>query len=537
MINKFLSDRLSLQVFSGLFLALAFPPFSIPLMIIPALMVLFLLCLKAETDRQILLWSYLPFVMWNVILTYWLMYATIPGGAGAILANAVLMTIPLTLMRRVLLNGNLSILLKSIISASIWTTYEHLHFRWDLAWPWLSFGNSLAEFPILIQFIEFTGQLGITFLLVFFATYIFEILRSYTLFEQTLGFPTSLFIRKMSMKELYLHSIIFGGLIISIGIINIFLKENDEYYSKYPEAIVSVVQPNYDSYVKVSGFDTYKEAQADLMRIADSADVNEPELILFPENSVQPPIFMGDRYTREIRDTAMNWNTTIVAGLNEVVQYESEKEAPFVYRGIRYGKKYDIFNGSMIWEPNGNVKPYRKYNLVPIVERQPFIEFFAWLDFMNWVDWGSFAGFQKGKFAVNAPYKSGKSSVLICYDSVFPDWSRKYVLNGANVIGIITNDGWWGDTPGHEQHFSFGRLRAIEARRTVARSANNGISGFILPNGNVLSRSEYWERTFITENIPLLDKITFYVQFGDWIGWGSLIITISHLILIFIKRK
>jgi apolipoprotein N-acyltransferase len=114
---------------------------------------------------------------------------------------------------------------------------------------------------------------------------------------------------------------------------------------------------------------------------------------------------------------------------------------------------------------------------------------------------------------------------LVCYDSVFPDWVRRNVKDGAAVIGIITNDGWWGDTGGHEQHFSYARLRAVETRRSVARSANNGISGVILPDGTVQVRTVYWTQTVLRTSVPVYDTMTLYTRFGDWIVW--LVVTVG----------
>lgn len=524
------------SVSAGLLLAASFPPFGIPIFIIPAFNLLFKLAEKAESGKQLAYWSYPGFVLWNAISTYWLMYATFAGGLAAILANAVLMTIPLALMRRVLL-VKLERSIQLLLIPAIWTSYEFLHFRWELAWPWLSLGNAFADFPKLIQFIEFTGQLGITFTILLIATQVYLGIKDYNTIR-ALNSPLKNWLYQLEsnpqargaiQSTVWILLMIPGMLALSY-----FLYEDSSSYVELPHAEVSVLQPNFDSYLPDAGFTDMWLAQENLLQLADSARSDSTQLILYPENSIQPLIQLNDRFSQQFRDSAQAWNVTIVAGLNEYVTYNPE-QAPSVFRGIRYGRPYDIFNSSMIWEADGTITPYRKYNLVPIVERMPFVEFFAWIDVFDWINWGSFVGFGKGNQVVNARFKHGKSSVLICYDSVFPDWSRKYVLEGATLLGVITNDGWWGNTPGHEQHFSFGRLRAIESRRSIARSANNGISGFILPNGEVLSRTKYWERTYLTQKIPLHSKLTFYVRFGDWLGWLSFLA--SSLFILYLRFK
>ncbi len=67
----------------------------------------------------------------------------------------------------------------------------------------------------------------------------------------------------------------------------------------------------------------------------------------------------------------------------------------------------------------------------------------------------------------------------ICYESIYGDYTREFTLQGASLLFIMTNDGWWRDTPGYRQHKQYARLRAIETRRSIARSASTGISAFI----------------------------------------------------------
>ena len=112
----------------------------------------------------------------------------------------------------------------------------------------------------------------------------------------------------------------------------------------------------------------------------------------------------------------------------------------------------------------------------------------------------------------------GKVASVICYESVYGEFVNRFINNGANVIFVITNDGWWGNTAGHRQHLLFSRLRAIETRRSVARSANTGISCFINQRGDISQATEYWVPATIRSVINTNDKITFYVQYGDYIG-------------------
>jgi apolipoprotein N-acyltransferase len=119
-----------------------------------------------------------------------------------------------------------------------------------------------------------------------------------------------------------------------------------------------------------------------------------------------------------------------------------------------------------------------------------------------------------------------KVAPVICYESVFGEYVTKYVNKGAEMIFIITNDGWWKNTPGYHQHLSFARLRAIETRRSIARCANTGISCFIDQRGNISQATQWWVPTAIKGTINSNNKMTFYVRFGDYIARIALFVSV-----------
>jgi apolipoprotein N-acyltransferase len=129
-----------------------------------------------------------------------------------------------------------------------------------------------------------------------------------------------------------------------------------------------------------------------------------------------------------------------------------------------------------------------------------------------------------------------KIAPVICYESVFGEYMTQYIRKGASLIFVITNDGWWGDTPGYRQHFTFSRLRAIELRRSIARSANTGRSAFINQRGDAFQETAYWEPGVIRQTINANDKMTFYSRHGDYIGRISSL-TAAILILIAIVNR
>ncbi|MBL7922865.1 MAG: apolipoprotein N-acyltransferase, partial [Bacteroidia bacterium] len=107
---------------------------------------------------------------------------------------------------------------------------------------------------------------------------------------------------------------------------------------------------------------------------------------------------------------------------------------------------------------------------------------------------------------------------VICYESVYGDYVGEYVRRGANLICIMTNDGWWSDTPGYRQHCQYARLRAIEHRRSIARSANTGTSCFIDQKGQISQATSWWVPAAIKQVLNYNNTLSFYSRHGDLLG-------------------
>ncbi|HRZ78204.1 MAG TPA: nitrilase-related carbon-nitrogen hydrolase, partial [Bacteroidales bacterium] len=106
-----------------------------------------------------------------------------------------------------------------------------------------------------------------------------------------------------------------------------------------------------------------------------------------------------------------------------------------------------------------------------------------------------------------------------------------FVRNGAELMFIITNDGWWGNTAGHRQHLTFASLRAIENRRSIARSANTGISAFVNQRGDILQATPYWEPAVIRGTLPANSQKTFYTIQGDYLARIAAFVTAFMLLI------
>lgn len=517
-ITKFWTNKWLLSILAGIMLGFSFPPFPFPFLQFPAFIFIFRLIALSHSARQAAYYVYPGFLIWNVIVSYWLMMASLAAGIAAILANAVLMSLVVMLQFKAqerIRNGWMIALLQT----AFWVTFEYLHHQFDLSWPWLTLGNGWSNAVELIQYISMTGFWGISVWVMLSSALIFQGIQR----------------KKRSLK--------IGAVIITVLFPALSLVQLSFLSTPSDTTVETViVQPNFDSYEDLGGFETPEQTLDLLFNLSDSVRTPQTDVIIWPENSIYPYLTNRDsrRFApRKIKDSlqarASAWNTSIIGG-TAYVEYFSEGDHPALPKRSGNGP-YLTYNAAVGFYPDQPMEIYRKHNLVTVVERFPFVHFFNAIDVFNWVNWSEIQNFGKGNNPTQFRVGETKTPALICYDSVYPGWIRKFVQNGAGFITVITNDGWWGDTSGHEQHFAYARLRAIEFRRWVVRSANNGISGVIGPTGSVKKRTEYWTRTAFNYDVPILTQQTMYARFGDWLPIGLMIISVGGLGFLFFPTK
>jgi apolipoprotein N-acyltransferase len=168
----------------------------------------------------------------------------------------------------------------------------------------------------------------------------------------------------------------------------------------------------------------------------------------------------------------------------------------------------------------------------------PFVKYFRPLEKLA-IDMGGTVGtlgISPNREVFISHYGTPPFSSIICYESIYGEFVAEFVRNGAEFLTIITNDGWWKNTPGHRQHARYAKLRAIETRKDIARCANTGISGFINQRGDFSQATEYWVEDVIRDTIKANDKITFYVKYGDYLGRIALFLAGLLLLLSIVFR-
>lgn len=518
------SFRWSLALLSGLLMVLSFPYTGsiFPLAFI-AWIPLLMLELTYENRRSYVLFlqAYLAFLVYNIGTTWWIYYADESGAYMAFICNSLLMAIVFYIFHR--LNKKLGRKWTFPLLASVWIGFEFFHFNWEVSWPWLTLGNTFARVPEIVQWYSITGVMGGS---------LWILAVNYFLFRQLNG-PRG----KSPFGPFRIALLLLTAPILVSVIIYATYSE-----TKKPFQIV-LLQPNVDPYFEK--FNNSDGDQLDKMMQLAAKSVGEstqlvmaPETALFPTGQILESDLKYPHHFGKIYENRKSWgDASFLAGATTVKLFDrknsrASKKDP---SGPGY---YEYYNSSLLFPANQKVSVVHKSKLVLGVEKIPFSNVFPWLEELS-INLGGSSGTLGIEDKGPAVMKIGKTAFapVVCYESIYGDFVRQQCGKGAEFIAIITNDGWWRDTPGYKQHFAFARLRAIENRRYIARSANTGKSGFINQRGDVLQESGWWTETSLKGTVQLNKSATFYQFTGDLIGYLAAIGFLFFLGMRFLVRR
>ena len=277
------------------------------------------------------------------------------------------------------------------------------------------------------------------------------------------------------------------------------------------EVRVAIVQPNIDPNLKwEQNFrDRIFNTMDSLHNVAIKLD---PDFILWPEAAL--PTYLRINYSnrRSILQKVKISNIPLLTGTPDRIKGRDNQ--------------IDYYNAAMFIKPDGSTKMYYKIHLVPFAESIPFSNFFPFLKKLNFGQANFTAGSEYTIFNVD----NFAFANLICYESSIPKIARKFVNLGAKFITIETNDSWCGHSSGVYQHFQIAKIRAVENRIPIARSANTGVSALILPTGKVNKKIPFNKQEVFLASIPIKNIPSFYTKYGDWF---ALICTLISVITLF----
>ncbi|MDC0189303.1 apolipoprotein N-acyltransferase [Flavobacteriales bacterium] len=557
-------QRLILSILSGAVLSISWPPNeSLSFLIFVALVPLLTIELKIQNKQlacfHFFWYSYLTFFIFNLCTTFWIYHAHFSGAVFAVLCNSFFMSLVFYLYAKIKNTYHTKTMF--FLLPILWISFEYLHLNWDLSWPWLSLGNVFSSNVNVVQWFSITGVLGGTLWIL-----LINLLFTQLFQENHIG---KILIRKIII-------------IVSIIILPIFISQyilNNYHIGDTDKSInVLIVQPNIDPYM--DKFNLQQSQQTDsLFSLLGPYLHNEINCVLLPETFLIEPIWENTihhnldikrfneialkyPYSNQLLDYPLNIfvGATTLSHLNNHVNFKKSKNQrsyKIHNSAVHLGVHLDVNSSVKNITPLSKIDIYHKSKLVPGAEQIPFYNFLkpfvgnkllqigSSTSLGNFTKQDSVSLFSADLSDFNFVKKNLHSSTsfqylvapIICYESIYGDYVREFVKKGANLIFIITNDGWWKNTPGYKQHHNYAKLRAIETRRYIARSANTGISSVINPFGGVEQYLGWDLKGVIKSKIPVLVKDTFYVRYGDYLGRISSFFAILFVLFFVINNK
>lgn len=512
-----------LAVLSAILLSISWPTYGFPFFIFIAFVPLLMLekeISDAQMKRKGLKFfglSFLTFIFWNIATTGWLYNAQNPDGSPALMAvifpvvvNSLLMSTTFQFYYWFKKKKNLGLSLAFFIA--VWMSFEKFHLEWEFSWPWLNLGNVFANYPEVIQWYDVVGATGGSFWILLINALVFYILKT------------------GKTKQNY-RNIVALSIIIVFPIVFSLVKYHSFDEKPIGKIKVMMLQPDLDPYTE--------KYQKDSTQIVDELlDLTKNytqklDYILAPETAfpgvggISEKGFHNSDAIRKVKKVLEKSSSSVfVGGVSTFkVMNESKKTETAAYYPL-YSIWLDSYNSAIQVVPNGSVDVYHKGKLVPGVEIFPYMTYLKPILGNVMLNFGGSVaslGVDKERKSFSNTYNKAKLAPVICYESIYGEYTTEYVNKGANFLAIMTNDSWWGVSQGHKQLLAYARLRAIETRREIARSANSGISAHINARGDIVSQTKYDTRDVLVSDVQLYEGETIYVKIGDIISKISLV--------------
>ncbi|WP_033956476.1 apolipoprotein N-acyltransferase [Psychroserpens jangbogonensis] len=524
--------QLLLALASGFLFVLGWPTYGFPLLLFFAFVPLLLLehnIRHSDVKRKglkVFGLSYLSFFIWNALTTSWLIYASPFGAAFAVFVNSALMAMLLLIYHKLAKRSSLNRSLLFLVT--LWISFEKLHLGWEFSWPWLNLGNGFSEYITWIQWYEYTGTFGGTLWVLLLNVFVFKTVLRFQK-EQS----------KALIKPFVLKFAAF--VLIPIGISTVIYAN----YSHEGDTVnVIVLQPNIDPYSEKYDMSNLKMAEI-FTELSNTKITDSTDFILAPETVFAQSVKLRQFERSLLKNTLDQYvnkypNINLLTGMSFIDVIRDESKVRSETNQYNATTWYDDYNSAILINSSDSVQYYNKSKLVVGIENFPYQHVLKPLIGDAMIDLGGTVAMkttQDYRGVLTSSNNKFKAAPIICYESVYGEFVTGYVRNEANFLAIITNDAWWNDTQGHKQHLSLARLRAIETRRDIARSANTGISAIINARGDITSRIAYDQKGALSGQLITNDKLTFYVIAGDYIARISIFIMLFVFLIGFYRKK
>lgn len=447
----------------------------------------------------------------------------------------------------------------------LWTAFEWAHGLGELSYPWQSLGYTQAYYTPLLQSADIAGVWGLSFVIVLINACVAHIVFAFSDLPETESFATR------CTKVLYscrVNVVVIIGIILlqlSYGLLQMRTFDHAQMLASQKTARIGIVQPSINPWGKWRGSPQeqvllHLHLQDSLRNITNnSTQKTNLDAVLWSETAVPYRMLLPQNYPflSLLHAWTDSTKTAIITGLPTDVLYNSRKDAPVTASVVPrlFDTLYmESFNSATVISPTSRITPdsvassfpsgmqiHRKMRLTPFAERVPYADAFSFaVKALTWSVGISGWGLGKTQQPLDFMTNNGDSvrvGMIICIESIYARFVAEYPAKGANILAVITNDGWFNGTPGPEQHYMIAVMRAVETRRYLVRCGNTGISGFITPLGISLQRTDINEQRAVADTVPLLTTQTLYVRLGDWLPMLCSIVAVLVLAFGLTRKK
>jgi len=485
---------------------------------------------KSRQGRQVFWWSYLSMALFNLGTTFWVANAHWSGVVATVLINGALMACIISLYAWVLRHFGVKHAIYTLITG--WLAFEVFHEYWGLSFPWLDLGHIFADKVLFIQWYQWTGHRG--------GTLWFWLLNLSVLYDAMRSMSSREAGQKISWRH-WRRSMLVFAIPAAVSMV-LYVMPQDQ-----GEQIQTLIaHPQVNPYkAKFQTRDIEQANQWSEQMLAQPKAEGMQELIVFPETFLHEGI--DERIAKAFKPLITlekfrqaRGHAHVLIGAETYALYDEVNATPTA-RELSSGRgSYDRFN-SAVWlsDPRSPIEFYHKSKLVVGVEEMPFAKVFGSLLKDATIAMGGTSG-TLGTQPEREIFYSADSSLrvapIICWEQDYGAYARMFAAKGANLLTIMTNDGWWDNTSGHVAHAHYARLRAIENGLWLVRSANCGISAIITNQGDVLQPMTYDERGIIRGEVTLMTP-SFYANYGDLIGRFGAFIFPFLLLSLWVRRR
>jgi apolipoprotein N-acyltransferase len=509
------ATRAALAVASGLALGLAFPKFDHGLLAWVALVPLFY-AIEGESLRRVFWWAYLQGFAAYVIELYWIPiplhdfadvrmeFAIFPmlALAGIVAVNTAVATWAGEFVAR-------RTRIPAVLTMPIaWTAIEWFRTYVPASFPWNLLGYAAYKNLELIQFAEFTGVYGVSALIVFFNAVVYVVIfrrGAYRLQTVSLSTLTGMMIALVAFGAWRISDLKSAP---SAGNFKVAMVQGN-----IPQSL------KWDPKFLPQSYGVYQDETADAAK-------RGADLVVWPEAAAAFLFQPDDQYPAELASDAEYRTALLTLAKN---QHE-----PILFGApalARADGRLGFYNRAYLVSANGQGEVdahYDKIELVPFGEYVPARAILGF--FVNKVVNG-FGDLIPGNDQTLFDLKGAKLGILICYESIFPDLTRREVNEGANVLVNITNDAWYGESSAPYQVLAMAALRSVETKVPMVRVANTGFSALIEPSGRITYRTPLFKRGTTIVDVSWRPVRTLYTMVGDLFAEICFVLTVIGLIL------